>query len=82
MKVDTADGRPAAGSAAVRRAAGPAAAGSQATAGSWTVLRQDEVDLKGTLKKVVIFLLGRNHWSLDRLEPVDKNHRRPSSLVL
>ena len=34
--------------AAARRAAGPAAGGSQAAAGSWTVLRQDEVDLKGT----------------------------------
>ena len=34
--------------AAVRWAAGSAAGGSQAAAGSWTVLRQDEVDLKGT----------------------------------
>jgi hypothetical protein len=34
--------------AAARRAAGSAAADSQTAAGSWTVMRQDEADLKGT----------------------------------
>ncbi len=31
-----------------RQAAGSAAADSQTAAGSWTVMRQDEADLKGT----------------------------------